>query len=832
MNKTKKIPVTLSALLPVIKYLCGWALKCEKMQGKIILHIMHKTRNRRQHHHTFQNQKHQIISPRLKTFPLSACLIEISAHNIHSVSEANMSAQHDNGIGPSGGKGKGKKEQVVGLPASDGSSASVRAFGNQSISAQDFGITDNSGGTLRREPKRSQQAAETLGGVALTLRIEGVEKGEMNRVMAERPERGSEMPSGRVAPAAEAKKRRLGAASQRVAASSDPTPAPARPAATKEEVVILHHLMQQILDQGKFQTAELARLREEVEILGRQTETTRGEAESAKAVTHETLAMVEKVEVRRVEREQRIWEHVTAALGMMGRQVASLEVRELGEEPRHAPAQVPATQLSEDPSEMVDLAMTGQTEDGVPVEDEEEVDENPATYRRGVSVADSFEFVSEERRALIEPAVPRVASHPRPPAAPRSMRQNQKDPEPVRAPRIQILRRPEEAKAARPQGPLQAPKMTWAQKAAAKPEEDKFTAVGRKGKAVKSRPNAVEKEGQLSALTPHKGSIPVDQRTLVFARKGAPEVITLAQKGKITNAVNLALFKAAPKNTHVRVEMVRCSPRGTITVSAAMGADAKMLMLFKKQILEAANRVEASITDVGTNEQWVKLKVMGVPFEMYRGQGGMEEIAACLEAENGLVVPLAPRWLRQWRWINERWEQGTLRFAPVVITVRGQEAAGKYLAGGLRLGGMKMKVEKFVEEGKDTQCDKCAAWGHSEFRCPQLGVLRCGLCGDGHRTSEHACQVAGCGRKDRCRHLQAKCANCGGGHTAAWTGCPFARSARAAARGQGGPRVPALEKKKESGAEREGTIKETPPTQPTQSTEAAATAPGSEHPMT
>jgi len=106
-----------------------------------------------------------------------------------------------------------------------------------------------------------------------------------------------------------------------------------------------------------------------------------------------------------------------------------------------------------------------------------------------------------------------------------------------------------------------------------------------------------------------------------------------------------------------------------------MGADAKMLLLFKKQILEAAIKAEPSITDVGTNGQWVKLKIMGVPFEMFRERQGMEELAACLEAENGLVVPFAPRWLSQWRYISERWEQGLMWHTPVVITVRGWEAA-------------------------------------------------------------------------------------------------------------------------------------------------------------
>ena len=115
--------------------------------------------------------------------------------------------------------------------------------------------------------------------------------------------------------------------------------------------------------------------------------------------------------------------------------------------------------------------------------------------------------------------------------------------------------------------------------------------------------------------------------------------------------------------------MVRCSPKGTITASATMGADAKMLMLYRKQVLEAANKVEPTIIDVGTSETRKKLKIMGVRYEMFRGKEGMKEVATCLEIENALVVPFAPRWLRQQRWLEEQWIQGRLQFAPVVITV-------------------------------------------------------------------------------------------------------------------------------------------------------------------
>ena len=459
-------------------------------------------------------------------------------------------------------------------------------------------------------------------------------------------------------------------------------------------------------------------------------------------------------------------------------------------ESKHAPAASARIEKKED---VVMEEATGQME--------VEIVEENSPEARGDSLgpeADDLDFVAEERKPLIR-------ANTTAPTAPRRMRENGPPPPvPPRPAQVQILRRPVTARNEEKEPALPpVPKTTWAQKAAAKPAEDKFALIGKKGKPVKAK-NQTDGQKQ-SPLTPHKGSIPVDQRTIVFTRKGSAGEVTMAQKARITTAINKALFAAAPTSTHIRVEFVRCSPKGTITASAAMGADAKMLMLFRKQILEAANKTEPTIIDVGTNETWKKLKIMGVPYEVFRSADGMKEIASCLEIENALVVPFAPRWLRQQRWLEEQWTQGRLRFAPVVITVRGPEIAKNMIAKGLSVCGVRLKVEPYVEEGKDAQCDKCAAWGHSEFRCPLLGMLRCGLCGEKHRTSAHTCLVAGCGKKGVCKHLQPKCANCGGKHTATWTRCPFARSARSA-RGSSPPPPPQTtepEKDKGKGKEEE-----------------------------
>jgi len=339
----------------------------------------------------------------------------------------------------------------------------------------------------------------------------------------------------------------------------------------------------------------------------------------------------------------------------------------------------------------------------------EEMDENSPEVRGDspVSEADDLEFVAAERKPLIRASPPAHS-----PAAPRRMRGNGPPPPvPPRPTQVRILKRPgtqtEKKKEEEPISPP-APKTTWAAKAVAKPAEAKFALVGKKGKAVK--PKDRTEDQQQSPLARHKGSIPVDQRTIVFTRRGNASEVTMAQKARITTAINKALFAAAPTSTHVRVELVRCSPRGTITASAAMGADAKMLMLFRKQVLEAANKMEPTIVDVGTNETWEKLKIMGIPYELFRGADDMKEIASCLEIENALVVPFAPRWLRQQRWLEEQWTQDRLRFAPVVITVRGQEIARDVIAKGLSVCGVRLKVEPYVEEGKDAQCGKCATW--------------------------------------------------------------------------------------------------------------------------
>ena len=90
------------------------------------------------------------------------------------------------------------------------------------------------------------------------------------------------------------------------------------------------------------------------------------------------------------------------------------------------------------------------------------------------------------------------------------------------------------------------------------------------------------------------------------------------------------------------------------------------------------------------------------------------------------MVPFAPRWLRQWRWLNEKWEQGLLWHAPVVIiiTVRGREAPKQLLTGGVSgrkkdegggiRGGRQGRAVKIARPGATRSLD--APGRHAEVR--------------------------------------------------------------------------------------------------------------------
>jgi hypothetical protein len=301
--------------------------------------------------------------------------------------------------------------------------------------------------------------------------------------------------------------------------------------------------------------------------------------------------------------------------------------------------------------------------------------------------------------------------------------------------------------------------------------------VGKKGKVVK----------EPTGLELIKGSIPLDERRIVFERiAGAPQ-INPRIAGSVAGLVNVALSKVAP--AHIRTEACRISERGTLTTTVRFGASAVMLLHFKKEIIEAARKADNTIINVITCESWVELKIL-VPYDLYWGKDGLGPIREAIEAENeGVVIPpFSMKWMRAWKHNEELWKRGALpRGRASVIFKVPNKAAGLGLLKEIWVAGNRFQAEIYVPSKADSICSICSMWGHSEFRCYSR-MPACGICAGGHRTAEHRCDVVTCGRQGRaCEHTTIKCPNCGEVHLAQDRRCRTKMAAIGIAKSNGYP---------------------------------------------
>jgi len=128
-----------------------------------------------------------------------------------------------------------------------------------------------------------------------------------------------------------------------------------------------------------------------------------------------------------------------------------------------------------------------------------------------------------------------------------------------------------------------------------------------------------EKE-EKNPLEQIKGSIPVDERMIVFERRPGVEQLDWLTVNQITSHINNSLSKVAPP--HVRTEKFKVSRRGVLSTTARRGASAAMLLHFKKELIEAVRKGDDAIINVRSNESWVELKIL-VPYAAYRDEEGI-----------------------------------------------------------------------------------------------------------------------------------------------------------------------------------------------------------------
>ena len=160
-----------------------------------------------------------------------------------------------------------------------------------------------------------------------------------------------------------------------------------------------------------------------------------------------------------------------------------------------------------------------------------------------------------------------------------------------------------------------------------------------------------------TGLEPIKGSIPYDERGIVFERAAGAPQINPAVATSAAAFANITLSKVAP--AHIRTEAFRISVQGRLSTTVRFGASAAILLQFKKEVLEAARKADRAIINVVANETWAELKIL-VPYDRYRHSNRLAELRKQIKVENpGVVVPpLSMKWMRVVSTIERHYQAG------------------------------------------------------------------------------------------------------------------------------------------------------------------------------
>jgi len=87
---------------------------------------------------------------------------------------------------------------------------------------------------------------------------------------------------------------------------------------------------------------------------------------------------------------------------------------------------------------------------------------------------------------------------------------------------------------------------------------------------------------------------------IVFERAAGAPQITPAMATSVVAHINVTFSKVAPP--HVRTTVWKISARGRLSTMACEGALAAMLLLFWKEIIEAAQKADKGAIDMAANE--------------------------------------------------------------------------------------------------------------------------------------------------------------------------------------------------------------------------------------
>ena len=192
-------------------------------------------------------------------------------------------------------------------------------------------------------------------------------------------------------------------------------------------------------------------------------------------------------------------------------------------------------------------------------------------------------------------------------------------------------------------------------------------------------------------------------------------------------------------------------------------------------VLKAARTVDASISDIASQQKWMWTRIHNMSLTRCMGKekdGGLRKLREELEAENsGVQIPAEIRWLGGAK-VRARFQEKKEGASSVVAAVLGEATFNHLCRYSVRLLGVKHDVDAYEEVRPNAFCTRCSRWGHIAPHCSSSDP-KCFICSGDHEATNHRCPVEGCkvGRGRPCPHGAVKCVDCGEPHGARADAC-------------------------------------------------------------
>lgn len=266
-------------------------------------------------------------------------------------------------------------------------------------------------------------------------------------------------------------------------------------------------------------------------------------------------------------------------------------------------------------------------------------------------------------------------------------------------------------------------------------------------------------------ITPHptiwrepkpKPQTSISKRQLILIKNADTLMCPLSTR-ELRNAINKTFAESNTATVPVVIS-IHTSKANNLVLTTTKDFDSAYLLLYK-HIWEGVVPFDKALPV----QPWYKVAIHGVPTSI-----NLDEVIEEIQTYSNLTVVGNPHWL------SSEINRNTKEAGSISVAFATPEEADKAIREPFYLFGLKLKVEKAHSTSPSHQCKLCQRFGHLDADCQHQRACR--ICGKEHATGQHFCQI--CNTKGKaCKHLNPKCANCKGDHTADSPDCETLQAA-------------------------------------------------------